>query len=255
MKHRVYVKVVGFTSVERHALNTLFRLSQDQQLARKWGYEPALDGSTQVFTLALIDGTHPDASDALADIGDKPGLIWVGSISPAKAWRSFQRPLQWPVVLSCMDDYILSQQEADVETGADTWPSVLEATGAHMFNEPAVKRILLADADDSSRLYLRSKLASLGMLQIDEARDSLQAKALLENLPTGAQGYDAVIIDLDLPGGGAWGLLTHAPSARLKLAIQQRLSLTHRLTAKMQGAQAMSKPLDPSRLNELLNQL
>jgi CheY-like chemotaxis protein len=159
------------------------------------------------------------------------------------------------MVLNCMDDYMLSQQEADTDTGTDTWPSVLEATGAHMFVEPAGKRILLADADDSSRMYLRSKLASLGMMQIDEARDRLQAKALLENSPTGAQAYDAVIIDLDLPGGGAWGLLTHAPSARLKLAIQQPLSLTHRLTAKMQGVQAMSKPLDPSRLNELLNQL
>ncbi len=253
MQHRVFVKVVGFTSVERHALNTLFRLSQDQTAARQWSYEPWLADSPQACSLALIDGAHPDASEALAEIEDKVGLIWVGSISPARAWRSFQRPLAWSVMLSCMDECMLSLNPPDADAATDTWPSVLESTGAHLFAEPNTRRVLLADADDANRLYLRSKLASLGVMQIDEATDSMQARALLD--PPNAAAYDAVIVDLDLPGGGAWSLLARAESARLKLAIQQPLSLPHRLSAKIQGIAALGKPLDPSRLNEWLAQL
>lgn len=254
MKQRVHVRVVGFSPVERHALNTLFRLSQDPQSSRPWGYEPWMADTPPAYALALIDGTHPDASETWADITDAVGLIWVGSISPAKAWRSFQRPLQWPVVLSAMDEYMQNRQDAEGDAGTDTWPSVLESTGAHMFTEPTKKRILLADANDASRMYLRSKLASMGMMQLDEAKDSLQAKSLLE-AGLNAAAYDAVIVDLDLPGGGAWGLLASAPEARLRLAIQERLSLSHRLQAKIQGVEAMGKPLDPSRLNQLLGQI
>jgi CheY-like chemotaxis protein len=255
MIQRVFVRVVGFSSVERHALNTVFRLSQDRQSARDWSYEPWLPNSPSGPRLALIDGSSPDASEALADLDEKggAGIIWVGSISPAKAWRSFQRPLVWPSVLTCMDEYFTPRDELDVDFGGDTWPSVLESTGAHLFGEPDERRVLVADADDTNRLYLRTKLASIGITHIDEALNVVQAKEFLASQVEQNKNYDAVIVDLDLPGGNPWTVMALSGQPRLKLLIQHRLSLSSRMSAKVNGCAAMGKPLDPSRLNELLS--
>lgn len=255
MIQRVFVRVVGFSSVERHALNTVFRLSQDRQSARDWSYEPWLPNSPSAPRLALIDGSSPDASEALADMDEKggAGIIWVGSISPAKAWRSFQRPLFWPTVLTCMDEYFTPRDELDVDFGGDTWPSVLESTGAHLFGEPDVRRVLVADADDANRMYLRTKLASIGITHIDEALSVIQAKEFLAAEDIQQKSYDAVIVDLSLPGGDPWVLMALSGNPRLKLLIQHRLSLSSRMSAKVNGCAAMGKPLDPSRLNELFS--
>ncbi len=257
MMQRVFVRVVGFTGIERHALNTVFRLSQDHQSAREWSYEPWLPTSPTAPRLALIDGASPDASEALAEIDALGGIgiIWVGSISPAKAWDAFQRPLVWPSVLDAMDEYFTPRDELDVDLGGDTWPSVLEATGAHMFPEHDLRRALLADADGPTRMYLRTKLSSYGITHIDEAANVLEAKDFLSPERLQRIGYDIVIVDLDLPGGDPWSLMATAQSTRLKLVIQNRLSLTTRMSAKVNGCSAMGKPLDPSRLNELIEKI
>jgi CheY-like chemotaxis protein len=257
MMQRVFVRVVGFTSVERHALNTVFRLSQDRQSAREWSFEPWLPDSPAAPRLALIDGASPDASEALAELEALGGIgiIWVGSISPAKAWGAYQRPLAWPTVLAKMDEYFTPRDQLDVDFGDDTWPSVLESTGAHMFPEHDLRRVLLADADNDARMYLRSKLASFGITHIDEAANVLEAKDYLSPERMQRMGYDIVVVDLDLPGGDPWKVLAIAGSPRLKLLTQTRLSLATRMTAKVNGCAAMGKPLDPSRLNELLSKV
>jgi CheY-like chemotaxis protein len=257
MMQRVYVRVVGFSSVERHALNTMFRLSQDSQSAREWSYEPWINTSPTAPRLALIDGASPDASEALADVENLGGIgiIWVGSISPAKAWGSFQRPIAWPTVLEAMDEYFTPKDELDVDLGGDTWPSVLESTGAHMFPEHQLRRVLIADADQPTRLYLRTKLASYGITHIDEAANVLEAKEFLSPERLQRMSYDIVILDLDLPGGEPWSIMASAGATRLKLVTQNRLTLATRMSAKVNGCAAMGKPFDPSRLNELLEKL
>jgi CheY-like chemotaxis protein len=255
MMQRVFVRVVGFSGVERHALNTAFRLSQDRQSAREWSYEPWQADSPTAPKLALVDGASPDASEALAELEalGGVGIIWVGSISPAKAWKSFQRPLSWTLMLSCMDEYFTpGGDRVDLDFGHDTWPSVLESTGAHMFPEHDLRRVLLADADGDSRLYLRTKLSSFGITHIDEAANVLEAKDYLSPERMQRMGYDMVVVDLDLPGGDPWTVLAQAGSPRLKLLTQHRLSFATRMSAKVNGCTAMGKPLDPSRLNELL---
>ncbi|MBS7807377.1 hypothetical protein [Variovorax sp. PCZ-1] len=255
MMQRVFVRVVGFSSVERHALNTAFRLSQDRLSAREWSYEPWASNSPTAPRLALIDGASPDASEALAELEALGGIgiVWVGSISPAKAWRSFQRPVSWPQLLSCMDEYFTpGADRVDLDFGHDTWPSVLESTGAHMFPEHHLRRVLLADADSDSRLYLRTKLSSFGITHIDEAENVLEAKDYLSPERLQRMGYDMVVVDLDLPGGDPWTVLAQAGSPRLKLLTQHRMSFTTRMSARVNGCTALGKPLDPSRLNELL---
>ena len=256
MLQRVFVRVVGFSGAERHALNTIFRLSQDSQSARQWCYEPWIAGvSSAAPRLALIDGASPDASEALADIDAQGGIgvIWVGSISPAKAWGTFQRPIIWPDLLGYMDDYFTPRgDELDVDFGNLTWPSTLESSGANMFAANDQSRALLADADNDSRMYLRTKFSSFGIHNIDEAANVLEARDFLSQERSQGRGYDIVIIDLDLPGGDAWSVLALASSPRLKLLTQHRISFATRMSAKVNGFIAMGKPLDPTRLNELL---
>jgi CheY-like chemotaxis protein len=256
MMQRVFVRVVGFTSVERHALNTIFRLSQDRQSAREWSYEPWQADSATAPRLALIDGSSPDASEALAELEalGGVGMIWVGSISP-KAWQSFLRPIHWHAVLLSMDTYFTPKDELDVDFGNDTWPSVLESTGAHMFPEHDLRRVLLADPDNDSRMYLRTKLASYGITHIDEAANVLEARDRLAPERLQRMDYDIVIVDLSLPGGDPWRVMAVAGNARLKLITQSRLSLANRMAAKVNGFVAMGKPLDPVRLNELLGNI
>jgi CheY-like chemotaxis protein len=255
MMQRVFVRVVGFSSAERHSLNTLFRLSQDKQSAREWSYEPWSQDSPAAPRLALIDGASPDASEALAEIEALGGIgiIWVGSISPAKAWQAFLRPITWSAVLTTMDEYFTPKNELDVDFGNDTWPSVLESTGAHMFPEHDLRRVLVADPDDDSRMYLRTKLASYGITHLDEVTNVLEAKDHLAPERLQRMGYDIVVVDLSLPGGDPWSVMASAGTARLKLITQTRLTFANRMSAKVNGYVAMGKPHDLVRLNELLN--
>ena len=259
MMQRIFVRVVGFSSVERHALNTVFRLSQDHRSIRTWSYEPWQEElSTAAPRLALIDGASPDANEALAELEmlKDVGIVWVGSISPAKAWRAFVRPLSWTAVLASFDEYFMPRGEQRVEdVGHSTWPSVLELEGEQPLFESSVRRALVADADIDSRLYLRTKLLSYGISSIDEAENVLEAKDLLSIERLQRSAYELVIIDLDLPGGDPWTVSAMANHPCTKLLTQHRLSLASRLHAKINGCFAMSKPLNPSRLNALLNKI
>ncbi len=257
MIQRVFVRVVGFTGPERHALNTAFRLSQEPKSDREWSHEPWQPNSPAPPKLALIDATSPDASEALAEVEriGGIGIVWVGSISPAKAWASLQRPLNWPAVIAAMDEYFSSGNGLDVDLGGDTWPSVLESTGAHMFGVHDARRVLLAEPDAQDRMYLRTKLASYGITEIDEASNVTEAQQRLAPGHAGSIAYDIFIVDLALPGGDPWGVVAAAKNVKLKLVIGARLGMAGRVRARANGCMAMGKPLDPSRLNKLLSHL
>ena len=257
MIQRVFVRVVGFSSVERHSLNSIFRLSQDGHSAREWSFEPWDVDSPSGARLALIDGASPDASEVLAELEaiGGIGIIWVGSISPAKAWQSFQRPLSWPSLLSSMDDYFTPNDQLDVDFGDDTWPSGLESPDTPILPLASLVRVLIADAQSDARFYLRTKLASFGITQVDDAATMQEAQALLAPDRMQHLIYDIVIVDLDLPGGDPWSLLAASSKTRLKLLTQHGMGLHSRMAAKLNGAAAMSKPLDPLKLNVLLSKI
>ena len=62
MGQRVFVKVVGFTDVERHALNTVFRLSD----SRETSYCLWMPDAPEPAQLALFDGQSYEAPIELA---------------------------------------------------------------------------------------------------------------------------------------------------------------------------------------------
>ena len=73
---------VGFSDVERHALNTVFRLSE----ARRTAYALWVESAPDAAEIALIDSDSCEAALELANPAhDSPKLIWVGDKAPARA--------------------------------------------------------------------------------------------------------------------------------------------------------------------------
>ncbi len=256
MLQRVFIRVVGFSDAERHALNTVFRLSRDEKAGRSISYEPWLPDAPEPARLVLIDGSAGSASEELAGLRHNPdaALIWVGAVSPAHAWRTFTRPLNWPEVLRAMDAYFKPAASlaefVDFDLGGDTLIPAIENTGPVSLSDQLArpKRALVADQDPEARLYMCSKLAMMDITLIDVATTVMQAKMLL-----GKRHYDFVCIDMNLQDEDAWMAVSAAKwRLRTVLITGEHISVTTRLTAKISGCKVMQKPLHPGELTDLL---
>lgn len=256
MAKKVFIRVVGFTNAERHALNTVFRLSQDDP-QRSHAYEPWLPGNLEPASMAMIDGASGGASQELADVHASPdvGLIWVGAVMPAKAWRSFTRPLRWPAVLTAIDMYFEPAGSLDFDLGSETLPAQIDAASAPMplmglIPPPAEHRALLADPDPQARLFMRSLLAAVGMTQVDEAASVGEAQTLLAG-----QSYQFVCVDLGLSDLDPWLAVAQTRGAKVRLITGLSISLTDKISAKINGCITMQKPLQSNKLGQLLRNL
>jgi CheY-like chemotaxis protein len=267
MVKRIFIRVVGFTGAERHALNTVFRLSQEPESGRRFSYEPWLAGNPEAPSLALIDGASGSASQELTDLHHNHGmgLIWVGAVSPSKAWRTFSRPLRWPEVLTAMDQYFEPKPESGADPADADWPAPTPEQASQQAPEqvdtpiegatlsvswPAADtnhRALIADLDPQARRDLRSALAAMGFAHVDEASSVAETQALL-----GQHGYQLVSVDLNLPDLSPWIALDAAHLAPLRIVTGLSIGLRTKLTAKLHDCIAMQKPLDTDRLGDLL---
>lgn len=252
MMTRILIRVVGFSDVERHALNTVFRLSQESTSGRSFSYEPWTESDTEPIGLTLIDGAIGTAAQELANLHHNPGigLIWVGAVRPSNAWRTFNRPLRWPEVLSAMDMYFAPPSALDFDLASDSLPTQLQAATTQPADlEPGfgTQRALIADAHREARLYLRSKFAALGITQLDEAASVAQTQALL-----GQHGYHIVCVDLGLTDKDPWLAVAAAHAAPLRIVTGQNIGLGTKFTAKVHGCVVLEKPLDPVKLSKLL---
>ncbi|MBX3660126.1 MAG: response regulator [Ramlibacter sp.] len=254
MPERVFIKVVGFTDVERHALNTVFRLSGERDAAYAL-WAPDAPSAPQ---LALIDGQSYEARLELALPSADPSLkmIWVGDAPPPSAWRSFSRPLLWPHVLHAVDT-LFGVAEApavdldldldfDAQGGPDTLPPE---------EVPTAARALLINPDGEERLYLRARLALAGVVFMDEASSVAEALAMMQSQP-----YAVVVADLAAPGMGGWQgaqQLQAAATPPASLLISTSLGGWRvRRQARKAGVQGlMHKPFDPTELADLLRKV
>jgi CheY-like chemotaxis protein len=250
MVTRVCVRVVGFSDVERHALNTLFRLSQQPQADREIGYEAWLEGDTEPPQMVLVDGAHGNASQELTDMHLQRdiGLIWVGAIAPVSAWRTFTRPLRWPDVLTAMDTYFGPRPSLDFDLDSETLPAELEEASYSAAQEALPPRALVADSDRETRLYLQSKLAAYGITYIDEAHSLAQVHALLTQ-----HRYQFICIDVDMNDQDPWQAVNTARLVAPLLITSKHLGVATKVTARLHGYHALQKPLHPDRLAEVLS--
>ncbi len=267
---RIFVKVFGFDDVERHALNTVFRLSETRPLAYAL-WTPAAHDEADI---ALIDGDSWEAVLELANPAhDDLKLIWIGSNAPERAYLVFKRPLQWVAVIDGMDKLLtpgsapsvqgpgmdldldlLSESTAlldfdlDVDTGAPTEPSPLDTLPA----EPEQASVLVVDADLSARLYLRARLAMAGLTQVDEAASGTEALKQM-----GERHYRMVILDMELPDIEHWDMVKRIgalrPAVEFLIFTGSKLSFADAVRGWFAGARgSLRKPLHPGKLKRLL---
>jgi CheY-like chemotaxis protein len=250
---RVFVKVVGFTDVERHALNTVFRLSEQRETI----YCLWQEGAPEAPKLALIDGQSYEAPVELASPGGPDlKLIWIGDAAPPNAWRSFDRPLSWPDVVTAMDELFTPAVDPDLEldfdldfdsAGADTLPPPQE--------EFFGKRALIASADREERLYLRAKLALAELTHADEAETGAQALELART-----HQYCVALLDFALPDVNGWALLKELRQSRPAIPhviiTKDKASAAERVRAWWAGAAGcFEKPPHPGKLHDLLQRV
>lgn len=102
---RIFVKVFGFSDVERHALNTVFRLSESRPVAYAlWTADAPKDAE-----LALIDGDSREVALEVANpLHEALQIIWVGASPPGNAMQVFTRPVQWAAVVKGLDQLYIS---------------------------------------------------------------------------------------------------------------------------------------------------
>jgi len=236
MAQRIYVRVVGFSDEERHALNTVFRLSEQcrtmYQLWTPQAAEPA--------RVALLDGQSWEARvEAESPLHQQLRLLWVGANAPVNVWRSFPRPIVWPEIIAGLDD-VFAPQPARA-------PAEPESAMAQ-------RSALIVSADRGERLYLRARLALARLTQADEAETANEAMALARG-----KQYDVALVDAGLHDMDAWALLDRLregrrPIPHLALTKAAR-SMSERLKAWKGSTALLEDPPDPVRLDAWLSRI
>ncbi|MES1977364.1 MAG: response regulator [Pseudomonadota bacterium] len=275
---RIFVKVFGFSDVERHALNTVFRLSESRPVV----YAHWNEDAPEKAQVALVDGDSWEATIELANPGNhKLAVIWVGERPASNAALAFERPLQWVAILEGLDGLYapVAAPRADLTTALDFDVSApvslaldfdldLDAiadghgSDADTTTEPAQleeaapeqqgERVLVVEADPDARLYLRAKLANAGLLFVDEAVTGAEALAFLAT-----HSYVLALMDVGVADMDGWQLAKKA-SAKLEgaghvVVMREKLWFLDKWRAHFAGAKAaLAKPLHPRELKRLL---
>lgn len=242
MAQRIYIKVVGFSEEERHALNTLFRLSE-QCMTMYQLWSPTARAPTG---LALLDGESYEARlEAESPANRDLKMLWIGEDPPAQVWRSFKRPFQWPEIIAAMDALF---QAADIDFDLE-----LAEVGAK--EQMSQKQALLVSPSRDGRLYLRARLALARLTQADEAETGREALELARG-----KQYDFALVDFALPDADAWALVRQLregkkPIRHVAITKAQR-SVPERVRAWLGGAEALlDSPPHPQRLNAWLKRI
>ena len=247
-QQRIFVKVTGFSDVERHALNTVFRLSEGRDVV----YSLWTPGAPDEPRVALVDGQSYEAgielTASVAAAG--PRLIWVGAIAPAHAWLTYTRPLRWADVIHAMDDAYMPPPPLDLDLDRaaelDLDLSIFETAKA----SGDARHALVIATDLELRFYLRAKMGAIGLTRVQEATSVADAIEF-----TQSQQFQLILLDLDLTASD-WelydGVHLTQPQADI-IVLTRRRTWGTRLKAHLRGAVAcLGKPLQPSELQRAI---
>jgi CheY-like chemotaxis protein len=244
MAQRIYIKVVGFSDEERHALNTLFRLSE-QCLIMYQLWSPTARAPAG---MALLDGGSYEARlEAESPLNRQIKLLWIGDDAPPQVWRSLARPFAWPEVIEALDA-VFQPASVDLDLGRPPPPE-----DSRPARPPKLALIVSPSRDE--RLYLRARLSLARLTQADEAESGNEAMELARS-----KQYDFALVDFQLPDMTAWNLLRQLrqgkkPIAHVAMTKAQR-SLPEHVRAWLGGAEALlDSPPHPQRLNAWLRRL
>lgn len=241
MAQRIYIKVVGFSDEERHALNTVFRLSEQCRTT----YVLWTPGAAEAPRIALLDGQSWEARvEVESRVPREQRLLWVGSHPPATVWRAFSRPLGWGRVIESLDELFAPEEEPEVDLDLEVGPDSVMSQ----------KQALIVSADRDERLYLRARLALARLTFADEAETGAQARQLVRD-----KQYDVALVASSLADGDAWALLRHlrnGPNAIRHVALTRATRTPpERVRAWLGGAILLEDPPHPERLDAWLSRI
>ena len=188
----VWVKVVGFSDVERHSLNTLFRLSERMLPS----YVLWTRDAPSPPHVMLLDMDSYEAELVLASPNFNPHikLICVGDKPPAEAWRAFSRPVDWPALVQVLDSLFSNQGNIDIDIDQDAM--------AEKPVPPGVRVSLMVGLLPEERMYMRARLAIAGLTDVDEADTAEQALECIQR-----RRYNLVVRSLDVTDSDPWALV------------------------------------------------
>lgn len=192
----VSIKVIGFSADERHALQTLFHLSEDGDVRFKLWHP----GDLLAPNVLLLDADSHEAALEVQSPAFRPHTksIVVGQSAIVDgAWKVVSRPLQWKQVLRELEA-LFTVAQADIpihEPGAD-------ALAAEASIPPGYKTGLIVGLSREQQFYLKARLSLQGIAHVVEAADAGYAAEHL-----GKQGFDIVIVSCSLPDANAAALI------------------------------------------------
>lgn len=198
----VRVQVIGFSDVERHALNTVFRLSREREVS--YGpWRPASGMLEEVPPVLLVDGDCAEAVLVQAR-EPRPGqrLIWVGEHAPEHAWRVVARPIAWAGLLHDLDASFAATQSDSGFLDLDvSRPAPLDMDLGE-FPSAEVRRALVVGIAEHESGYLRERLTHAAVSFIDEAPSTERAAECMAQ-----HHYLCGVFNLDDHHIDAWGLM------------------------------------------------
>lgn len=175
---RIHVGVVGFSDVERHALNTIFRLSEEREVSYAPWVPLVAQGTGISVTgpeVVLVDGESAEA--VLFHAKPSPEgqrMIWVGDEAPEHAWRVLRRPMSWSSLLQDLDAVYAARQSDSGYLDLDiTSPGALGDEQGESLGP--VRRALLVGLDAGDNAMLQDQLAAVGVDEVDIPRSTEQA--------------------------------------------------------------------------------
>ncbi len=224
--------VIGFQDVERHAINSMVRLS----VGRKPSYT-IWSAGMPTPDVVLIDAIHRDAYQAWMTEPHQEKIIWVGDSAPKNVHFHVKRPIEWMAVLELMDKVVThtaqtqpmvdSQAPVDSNLPFNLSDFSVSGTGDSEQTAPILyihgdntvgkapdkrKRVLIVDSNATFRLYLKAILSAGGEMVVDESGDGSEALNLAQNI-----AYDSVLIDHQLIGLSAINLCQALSSNAMNL--------------------------------------
>lgn len=184
----VLVKVVGFSADERHAIQTVLRLSEDSDVRfRLW--RP--DGGLAPNVLLLDADSHEAALEVQSPtfhVHTKSIVVGDAAMIDG-AWKVFARPVEWAQVVQELE-LLFGSTQSDISIHA---PDDVAALAEPMI-PPGYKTGIIIGLPREQQLYLKARLSLQGIAHVVEAANAGQATEYL-----GKQGFDVVIVSQSLP--------------------------------------------------------
>jgi CheY-like chemotaxis protein len=191
MPANTWVKVLGFSDVERHSLNTLFRLSE--RLNPAYALWTSDQPSQPHVVLIDLDSYEGGMELASPRFNSNQKFICVGDNPPPTAWRSFQRPVDWSALVRVLDELFVAPPDIDI---------ALDPDPAGKSVPPGVRTALLVGLSRGDALYLRARLSLAGITEVDDVETAALAAQKLNQ-----RQFDLVVVSLELIDADPWALV------------------------------------------------